>query len=348
MADNVEIIASTWNRFLSRSLVIEPELIGKSTEFKYDNRKIKISIPTEAIDKLWKEVDLPSFDEEDKRLAILAWREEEVGRTPTQILVYFVDMTLEIPERLRIKSELLSRPPNASDILNQEEQSSLDNIAISNGKIAEAAFEYWLRVLRYESRNWSIGRPSVKSHRSGWGTYLFAHIERKRFWNANIPVSVPTIPEKVINSDIWSSTEKSLQDGIDSPLYFAIYFDGIEHLMLADYQRAIVDFAVACEVFMRSKLAKLIPSSLTNPLAKYILEASAFRVRTQFFPELLSPIGMRTFKGLSKDLEKLFESRNKILHSGISDGSSISLVSRFQQTTARIIGFDDHQDYWKS
>ena len=140
--------------------------------------------------------------------------------------------------------------------------------------------------------------------------------------------------------------EAALISGEESPLYFNTFFDGIEHKKIGDFQRAVVDFAVACEVFMRTKVMNKIPLELMSSMKDYIDEANIRIVLTKFFPNLLSAGGQLEYKKILSNLHQLFDNRNQILHSGNLPGLSEQQIKKFQESTNHLIYFDDHPDYW--
>ena len=60
----------------------------------------------------------------------------------------------------------------------------------------------------------------------------------------------------------WANIERALSLGQSSPLFYQLYFDGIEHLDSGDLRRAVIDFAIACEVLLKTLLERRLPPTL--------------------------------------------------------------------------------------
>jgi len=302
--DNVKLSVASWNRFLTTNFFIVPELVGSMHEFVYKMHSVKISLPSkQQIPKETFEGDLLSFN---------TYREIDGEKKPIQFSVHAVDITVQIPDQIHIPQEVLNRPPNAYDILSDSKQAQLNQLALTYTGIAEEAFGFWIRVLRWKSDNSEIGRPQIIGHKSGWGTYLLAKETSNRVWAWHDTFRVPREP--AITSEIWENTSSVLQKGIDPPIYIELMFDGIEHAKAGDFRRAIIDMAVACEVYLRTLVSRSLPSGLNNAIMEYIDDANIRPVLTKFIPEILNGEGKKSLKKLTSPLHSLFDIRNKIVH----------------------------------
>jgi hypothetical protein len=346
MDEYVNIQVTSWNRFLTRQLEIVPELVGRIQTFRFEEHIVTITLPQGAIDKIKEphEASVAMDSGEDIRLVVTGWREDKGQRIPSMVSVQDVEVTIEIVENIKIHERMLTIPPNAYDLLDDKEKNKLNEVGDSYGKLAEAAFEHWIRLLRWKSRNGSIGRSAVKGHASGWSTYL-----RDRKSDHNVWMYIPPFTfylSDPIGLDTWEEVDKSLKRDEESPLYFDLYFDGIEHSKIKDYQRSIVDFAVAAEVFLRSKVMDKILQILLPSVRKHIDRSAIHNYYDQFFPEILSDIGKTEYGNLKANLKNLFESRNAVLHSGNLLGMMPEQIRQYQSTVKELLSFDDHPEYW--
>jgi hypothetical protein len=114
-------------------------------------------------------------------------------------------------------------------------------------------------------------------------------------------------------------------------------FDGIEHLNIGDLQRAVVDFAVASESCLRNMVIDKLPKDLDEIFKMYIDEANFRQVINKFLPNLVSDEKKRAVKKLDSDLHKLFNDRNKIMHSGFIDGLTAEKCKKYLATTREVI-----------
>ena len=336
------IRAVAWNRFHTRFLAVDPTLLGKTHSFKYLQHSVKLTVPSADTAKLLAEQHAPPRD--GARVELLAWRKQGRKNVPTIVAIADVDLLIEIPQSIRVHAQMLVRPPNAYDLLSEADVSSLNRLGTQFRGEAEAAIDYWFRVLRWKSRLGSIGRPLVRDSRTGWATYLLDKRSRQRLWAA--PLTATALLATPVTPPQWREAQRALTKGEQPPIYFDLYFDGVEHKKISDFQRSVVDFAVSCEVLMRKSLMDSLPTSFPPGLTTYIDHAHIRPVMTKFFPELLSQHGRAALDAISSKLNRLFDARNDILHSGHAQGLTEPLVSEFQAATLRLISLPDDTRNW--
>jgi hypothetical protein len=63
----------------------------------------------------------------------------------------------------------------------------------------------------------------------------------------------------------WTDIESMLAAERSSPLFYRLYFDGQEHFVDGQYRRAVIDFAVACEVLLKTLVERHTPSDCLPP-----------------------------------------------------------------------------------
>jgi hypothetical protein len=209
---------------------------------------------------------------------------------------------------------------------------------VAHQTIAENAFDAWLRVLRWKSNNGHIGRPILVGPESGWGTYLIEENTGHRFWAATRTLHGP--PGQALTLVEWSDAAHALSSGVFSPVHYDLLFDAIEHFQIEDFQRSIVDSAVACESYMRAKVMQTVPLGLGDSIRKYIDEANIRQVLNRFFPEILTEEKRAKLKGINSMLHQLFDARNTILHSGHKADLTLSECQRYLEATQTLIALD--------
>jgi len=302
--DDIKLRFSSWNRFLTNNFVIVPELVGSAHEFTYKSHHVKISLPSEQ--------HLPKEPNEGNLLSFNTYREIKGAKKPIKFKVHAVDTLVRVSQEIYVPQAILGRPPNAYDVLSEGKQAHLNQLAKSYSGIAKEAFETWIRFLRWKSDNSSIGRPRVIGYESGWSTYLVAEETNNRIWAWQDPLRVPGEP--AITSEIWESIGKALQNDSNPPIYIELMFDGIEHIELGDFQRAIVEIAVACETYLRTLVTRSLPSGLKHAVVDYINDANIRTVITKLIPEILNEEGKKQLKKIVSSLHSLFDIRNEIVH----------------------------------
>jgi hypothetical protein len=294
----VRVEAISWNRFLTRNFAVVPELLGRSHEFQFHQGAISIELPTRSGG--------------EERVKLLSWR-QDTGR-PTRFWIKSVDVLVRLQTQVNVPEQVLHQPPNAYDVLSQDQQNHLEKTAQTHGSLAEKGFDVWLKTLRWKSNNAFIGRPEVRGPESGWTTYLFDEATRHRFWAATQVIQAS--PGQAVTLAEWEETERALKSGTKSSVFYDLMLDAIEHFRLGDLQRSVVDAAVACESFMRVKVMQQLPSGLSNTVRRYIDEANIRQVLTRFYPDILNTDEAKILKAISSTLHQLFDARNTILHSG--------------------------------
>jgi len=331
-SENISILS--WNRFRSRFLYIAPEIVGKSHEFTYDGHLVTISLP--SLDKLTPREDLTKLeDHEQVLLCYNSWKEENGVENPIAYWVGYVNVTINISDVINVPSGILNHPPNAYDLLSEERQNNFNEIAGYQVKIAERAFEYWLKVIRWQSDNSLIGRPEVRGFESGWSTYLIEKDTRKRIW-----IGIETIvveKEKFVTIQDWNNTSKLLKQGVHSPIYVDYYFDALEHFRLEDWGRCVIDLAVSCEALMRGFVVSNLPSDQSKSIVNYIDQANIHNYIDKFVSDFLDPVKKKSFDNLKKDLKDLFTARNAIAHGGKLNSLSSKDCQRFIKVIRNLI-----------
>jgi hypothetical protein len=89
-----------------------------------------------------------------------------------------------------------------------------------------------------------------------------------------------------------------------------------------------VDTALAAETYMRTIVHEGLPPDLDAPIRKYIDRAQISRVSSQFFPARLDSEQKKQYSTLKSDLNNLARDRNKIMHSGRTEGLTAQYCQR--------------------
>jgi hypothetical protein len=323
----VQVELSSWNRFITRNLAITPDLLGLSHEFRFEKGQVRVELPT--ADNSMEDMT------RDQRLSLLSYKEEDGRKVPTRIWVNSVDVLVRLNNGVSVPEQVLTRHPNAYELLSEEQQRQLNQLAETHGDIAEKAFDVWLRTLRWKSNNGTIGRPEVHGYESGWSTYLLNDETKWRFWASPHVLTVP--PGKPITLAEWQEVQEVLERSQEPPVCIDLMFDGMEHLNVGDLQRSVVDLAVACEAYMRARVMQNLPGGLTEAVKRYIDEANIRQVLNHFFPEILSEEQKNLLKSINSSLQQLFNARNAILHSGYKEDLTTTECNKYLDTTQKLI-----------
>jgi len=317
----------SWNRFITRNLVVVPELLGLTHEFQFESGLIRIELP--AADKLTEDKT------KDSRLVISAYKTEEGIQLPTRISVKSIDLVCNLSKSISIPAEVLTRHPNPIDLLTEKQQKQVNDISNTHSDIAYRAFELWIGTLRWKSGNGSIGTSEIHGSKSGWSTYLLNEATNKRFWAG--PHALTTYIHNPVTLEQWNEAQEALKLGLKSPVYIDLLFEGIEQLKNGDIRRTVVDLAVACEAFIRLRVMQTLPDGLTDSVRKYIDDANIRQSLNYFILETLNEEQKKLIKGISSTLHQLFDARNTILHSGYKEDLTQSECRKYLDATRKLI-----------
>lgn len=246
------------------------------------------------------------------------------------------DIEISCGEEILVADGVMNQAPNAYDVVPRSQQEQLDALAEAHASIAEKAFNFWTRVLRWKSGDSGVGRPEVIGHKSGWGSYLVAKSTRQRIWAHNQP-EVFWIGQTVVTTEIWNTVALAVKSNMEPPIFIELMFDAVEHIRLGDLQRASVDMAVACECYLRTLVTNSLPIGLKKSLGDYVDDANIRIVLTKFIPDLLDDEERQHLKRIESRLHKLFDVRNDILHTGQNRALSFNDCGKFIDATRALI-----------
>jgi hypothetical protein len=281
----------SWNRFRSRNLYIVPEVVGRKHEFNYSGCVVTISLPTLAMLTPLEELVKLDYEEHDRDvlLSYHTYREEDGKKIPVFYDVGYVDVTVNGGKAISLPSEILNRQPNAYDLLSTESQNRLDKIATEHGRVAEGAFNFWVGVMRWQAGSSAIGRPEIRSFKSGWMSYLKDEATNKRIWHGGIYSTTRTGNQVTasVTFEQWNNAESLLKQGIHSPVYLNYYFDALEHYDLMDLERCVIDLAISCEVLMKTFVVEHLPAGQPESINEQIERININVYYENFLPDML-------------------------------------------------------------
>jgi len=80
--DKVKLEVSSWSKFRTRNFVVEPELLGQSHEFHFEEHRVRVELP--SIDCLSEE------ETRGQQLSVGAYRETGGRKIPLEFEVHTV------------------------------------------------------------------------------------------------------------------------------------------------------------------------------------------------------------------------------------------------------------------
>ena len=317
----------SWTRFVIRHLGAQSDVMGHEHRFAFDQNMITVKLPRiEHVDRG------EGYDE------IASVRVRSADGKPRDYEILKVDVEVSRGGRLVFPLEVLSQSPNAFDLFSEAEQTHLNEVSSQHQLIAERAFEYWIRIVRWTCDDFSLGRDRGEGFHSGWGTRLADVETGKHVW---IPTALfRATSYRTVSLQEWEAIQQSLSAGLYPPAYIEHKHDAEEYVERGDYRRALVDLAVACELFLRAMVVRNLPAELNEKFKKFIEDGNINQYVNQFFQEIINEIGNRQFKKIQPELRSLFGRRNDLLHLGKADGVNRQLCERFLKTTKDLLALE--------
>jgi hypothetical protein len=257
---------------------------------------------------------------------------------PRNYEILKVDIEVSRGSRLVFPLEVLSQPPNAFELFSEAEQTHLNEVSSQYQQVAERTFEYWIRIVRWTCDDFRLGRDRSEGFHSGWGTRLADVETGKHVW---IPTAIFHAQSyRTVSPQEWDAIQQSLSAGLYPLAYIEHKHDAEEYIERGDYRRALVDLAVACELFLRAMVIRRLPAELNDKFKKFIEDGNINQYVNQFFQEIVNEVGNRQFKKIQPELRSLFGRRNDLLHLGKADGSNRHLCERFLKATKELLALE--------
>ena len=297
----VALKLQSWSRYKTPNLRVDANLLGAAHSFTHQERTIKVSLPAllEATNA--------------ERVTLDHWRGGDGdGRDiPLDYLIHSVDVSASLPDLHTLPSDVLNRPINAYQIVTEEEQIRLEELATTAGRIALEAFDLWIRCVRWKTGVGRFGLAPAAGPETGWGNRLRDATTGKMVWRSKIRMTVPA--RTAVSSGEWESIGNTLTVGQSPPVFVDLLFDAEMHIEAGDFRRAVIDAAVAAETCIRTVVRTSLPSGLGEKERRRIEFENIGHLLKHRFVKALAMVGREGYEP-SPDLSKIFKARNAIMH----------------------------------
>jgi len=329
--------------FPTPQLHVPPSVVGSSHSYQHQGSLVTITVPRADIAALVARAEEHMPSDDTSRIGVLSWN-PETG-TALSLSVSSVDVSYDLPNPIALDHKMLSQPPNARHLVAETDAHALDSLCTAANETLISAAARWLSVLRWKSKDATIGREGLQLKQTGFGAKLRVKPSLAQVWAGGIAVTL--MFKEPLAAEEWDATGAALMAGLEAPVYWTTYLDGIVSLRRADLGNATILFAVACEVFLRRKLATSLPAPLSQPLRDYIDDMNIRPLITKAFPDLLSATGQVAYSNLTSGIHRLFDARNDIMHSGSSPHVDDTSVQSFRSSTLGLLDLEEDQTVWK-
>ena len=308
-------LAFSWSRFETPSLDIAAALAGDHHEFVFAGHTTRVRLPPASA----------AGDGAMDRLFIT--QSLSADGTPVTYAVRDVDVELDQLDTDLVRGLVARDKPDPN----------VDAVA-EMGEVAGRAFDYWIRVVRWQAKSHRIGRLT-RQQRDTWGSRLRETGTRRQLASHAIRIVVSL--SSPLSPELWTDIAGLLVAGSEPPVSFDLYFDSLDHIDHGDLRRAIVDLANAAELFLRSRLDRSLPSALTPAVRKYAMRANASVLLSRFAPEILGAGGPSFLQAKKADLAQLFELRNRLVHSSDQLALTESMCRQLGRVTKELLELDE-------
>lgn len=299
----VALTLKSWDRFQTPNLRVDPSLLAAAHSFTHQGKSIKIALPATS--------EMTYGD----RVEVESWqgRDADEQMIPANYLIHSVDVSVSLSGLHTLPSAVLEQPANAFDIISPHAQQRLELLSKSTGQIALEAFDLWIRCVRWKTGFARFGRAAIVGPETGWSTYLSDASTGKTVWVGAHTFRVPA--HRAISPVHWESIGSALGAGKSPPVFVDLLFDAEMHIEAGDFRRAVIDVAVAAEVYIRSTVRSVLPGEMGEESGQFMPITKVLRT---LFPKALTLLG-KTACRVCSELREIFIDRNKTMHGGVAD-----------------------------
>lgn len=319
------ILAKTWNRFITTNLCVATDVMGSTHEFRFENRNVTVRLPKS------KHADRDeAFDDVAKLVAY-----QVDTKIPLIYSVSKVDIEIAIPDKINIPEEALAKPPKQVAYFSEAQQRVASTICHEYSELAERAFQYWLEIIRWVSKRALIGQPSISDHKSGWSTYIIDDATDHKVWAESPGITIYHNAE--LTKEHWDAALIHLQNGDSIPMHLRFLHDAKTSIKNGQYEKAIIELAMTCEIYLRYSVFEFIPVTTPASMKIYIEEANINQYVGKFFKELVVTSYKEKYKAIAKEISSLMSRRNSYMHMGVINNADDSLCIRFAEMVEQLL-----------
>ena len=194
--------------------------------------------------------------------------------------------------------------------------------------------------MRWKTGLWDIGREQSAGADTGWGTTLRDAESGRRIWTHHEPMLI--LLSASVSRDQWIAAGAAMASNQEPPVHEELFLDAHMHLALGEIRRAVVDAAVAAEVYIRSIVQAALPVDTGERARDLVDEANIRPVMTKVFPESLARLGKAALdKGTAAAIHQLLDDRNKVMHVAAQTRVNADKCATYLQAVRTLIGGQD-------
>lgn len=314
-------------RFSPDRFCIRTELLGARHTFTYSNRQVSLVLPKQENTAVALEI---------RDVACYRWQRVGDSDVPRAYEVNTITLTVAGNQE-SIPEEALKVPPQRDELFTAAERERFAKLIDELTEVGSAAFQHWLKVLRWKSRIGHIGEPRIVNSDSGARGRLVDRDTNHRFWAQ--PVILTGAGVREVTLDDWKATQQALQDSKIPPIWFDFVFEGEQRLNNRDLTGAALSLAIAFEVMVRNLVTHHLADQRIEPLVTTIVDQANLRA-------ILNRIKTLTFWGDDwnkvldvSEFNKLMNLRDRIMHSADTRDLDIKELRKLHAKTKDLAYF---------
>lgn len=216
--------------------------------------------------------------------------------------------------------------------LQEREKERLHKAIREYGPIANKAFRYWLRVLRWKTGLGLLGRNISEDYDSQHGANTSDPRTGKSFGYGYGHMFVQA--RQQVRREQWSECHKLLKKRVEPPVWIDWLLDGELLEANGNFRGASANYAIACESYLLSAFFAEFPDTLGDNVLNIVQRQVHGRAVLEGFAK------SRFTHMRSKDwkrIHELFNIRNDVFHVGSSSGATASNCPKLRQAVHKLI-----------
>lgn len=322
--ENIQV--GIWKTYNAHSLEIAPSLVSASHSFIFEGYAIEIKLPKRPKKKDW--------NKERSPITCWGWRIRGKVAIPLSYSVHKIEVTLDTGKERKIRKDAIGLVNIG--LFSKRERTSLKTFGHRYNDILDAAYEYWIDVMRWCTAQPTIGHPYHQMGITDSGVNLIDIKNKKRFYHTGFMHTVAG--NEPVTKKEWNKAQDILTEGKTVPIWEIYYAEAYNRLEYGDMRGFIISLAISSETLFRH----LSISFLKEPInTKY--QSIVNRVPISSLINNWKKLGFnnkdwKSVESERKSLLRLFEIRNGIVHRGsnptISEEEQVELgtaVKRFME-----------------
>ncbi len=178
----------------------------------------------------------------------------------------------------------------------------------------DLAFDYWINVMRWITGDASICRFNEKKQISYGSIYLMDSESKMRFYNGVQRIN--GLIRSPIKKQEWKKVQTILSENKIVPIWQLFYSKAMENLSLNDIEGFIINLAISVETIIRHLTKELLREPINLNYQSIVNSISIARILNNWYKIGFDCASWRNLDKERKNLIKLFEYRNAIMHRG--------------------------------